>query len=74
MVLPQPWQAILSGRSLLNTGIEVEHDGQLTDGTLTVGSGSLVSSTACNLLGLTMAVKIHKTDALPEAPKTNNGG
>tara|TARA_B100000287_G_C19951008_1_gene510424 strand:+ start:308 stop:427 length:120 start_codon:yes stop_codon:yes gene_type:complete len=39
MVLPQPWQAIFSGRSSLRTGIEVEQDGQLTDGTFTVGSG-----------------------------------
>ena len=29
MVLPQPEQAIFSGRSSLSTGIELEHDGEL---------------------------------------------
>ena len=75
IVLPQPLHDIFSGRSLLNTGIGVEQDGQLTDGTFTTGSESLfLVSVARNLRGLTKAVRIHKTDALPDVPKTNNGG
>ena len=73
IVLPHPVHAIFSGRSSLSTGIGVVQDGQFTVGTLTVVSTGIVSA-ACNLLGLTNAVKIHNIEAPPAEPKTNSGG
>jgi len=73
MVLPHPEQAIFRGRSSLSTGIGVAQDGQFTVGTLTVGATGL-ASTACSLLGLTNAVKIHNIEAPPAEPNTNSGG
>ena len=74
IVLPHPEQAIFRGRSSLSTGIGVAHAGQLTVGMLTTAGVSVSATAGFNLLGLTNAVSIHKTDAPPDAPKTNKGG
>ena len=64
---------LLRARNIFIDACGGDQDGQFTVGTLTVGATGL-ASTACSLLGLTNAVKIHNIEAPPAEPKTNSGG